>query len=129
MEKTKEEVLSKYLGKESVGKMKKADAVSKSTHKRIDNMENSSKPQVERKFIGKIKEIDGQYGKFQSIVLDNPKSDSEYYKGHLEWVDQNGDRFLIKQLSVRGVGEHSKKYGFTNSIAFEPENEYQAEKL
>lgn len=87
-----------------------------------------------RRFIAKIKNVTGQYGTFQKIKLDNPSpknadgTDNHYYQGTLLWLDaKTGQKFIVKQLTIRGIGEKSKSNGFVASVAIDLDNQYDVE--
>lgn len=94
-----------------------------------------------RRYIGKVQESEGKFGKFLKVVIDNPtptklnkstneKEQDPYYKGSLLWLDQEtGKKYLVKQISVRGVSEKAEKYGFTNSLSIDLDNEYETQEL
>ena len=84
----------------------------------------------DRRYIGKVKEMDGKFGKFSNIVIDNPDISNEFSKGSLIWVDkETGDKFLVKSLALRGIYEDALAKGFTNSVAIDLNNEYQVKKI
>ena len=41
------------------------------------------KKNEKRRYVGKVKEMEGKYGKFSNILIDNPDMASEYSKGSL----------------------------------------------
>lgn len=97
----------------------------------MSNTENK-----DRRFIGKVKEKEGQFGKFWSIVIDNPmpvKKDNtpdQYYKGSLVWLDEaTGKKFFIKGMSLRGVTKQSLEAGFVQSVSIDLDNLYEAEEI
>ena len=88
------------------------------------------KKNEKRRYVGKVKEQDGQYGKFSSILIDNPQPNSEYHKGNLLWLDaESGKKYIVKQLSLRGVGEAASQNGFINSVSIDLDNDYQVEEI
>ena len=88
------------------------------------------KKNEKRRYVGKVKEMEGKYGKFSNILIDNPDMASEYSKGSLIWIDkESGKKFLVKSLALRGVHEDQLAKGFVNSIAIDLDNEYQVTEL
>lgn len=88
-----------------------------------------------RRYIGKIKEISGEYGDFHKFVVDNPNPKTEdgaankYYKGSLMWRDANGELFIVKSMSLRGVSERDESNGFINSVSIDLDNKYDVKKV
>lgn len=94
-----------------------------------------------RRYIGKVKQQTGAYGSFLKLLIDNPtptrldkstnlQVEDKYNKGVLIWCDnETGKKYLIKQMSVRGVPEDAAAKGFTNSISLDLDNEYEVEEL
>lgn len=96
---------------------------------------NNTKKGIAR-FIGKIKELSNDFGKYYMILLDNisPTKDdgtvNTYYKGNLIWFDQEtGERYLVKRLALKKPSEASAKHGAINSIMIDLSSEYFVEKL
>jgi len=89
-----------------------------------------------RRFIGKVKTHQGQFGEFQKILVDNPTpknqdgSVNKYYRGSLVWLDhESGKKFLVKQLSFRGVSEQAAEKGFTSSVSIDLDNDFDVQEL
>lgn len=94
-----------------------------------------------RRFLGKVKQQSGQYGAFLKLFIDNPKPrkldkstnvevDDPYNKGLLIWCDnETGKKYLVKQLSVRGVSQEAASKGFTNSVSIDLDNSYEVEEI
>ena len=89
-----------------------------------------------RRYVGKVKKQQGQFGEFLKVLIDNPNpknndgSANQYYKGSLLWLDaETGKKYLVKQLSVRGVPEKSLQKGFTNSISIDLDSTYEVQEL
>lgn len=94
-----------------------------------------------RRFLGKVKQQTGQYGAFLKLFIDNPKPtkldkstnqevEDKYNKGVLIWCDnETGKKYLVKQLSVRGVSKEAQAKGFTNSVSIDLDNEYEVEEI
>ena len=83
-----------------------------------------------KRYIGKVKEMDGKFGKFSNILIDNPDMSNEYSKGSLIWIDkESGKKYLVKQIAVKGVHEDALAKGFVNSIMIDLSNEYQVQEL
>jgi hypothetical protein len=94
-----------------------------------------------RRFLGKVRQQQGQYGAFLKLFIDNPtptkldKSTNtqvpdQYNKGVLLWLDnETGKKYLVKQLSVRGVSNDAAQKGFTNSVSIDLDNEYEVQEL
>lgn len=102
-------------------------------------MSKENKPN--RRFIAKVRQQQGAYGAFLKICIDNPsptKIDKStntevadpYNKGVLLWCDnETGKKYLVKQLSVKGVTEEAQQKGFTNSVSIDLDNEYEVQEL
>ena len=94
-----------------------------------------------RRFLGKVRQQQGQYGAFLKLLIDNPlpsKLDKStntmvqdpYNKGVLLWLDnETGKKYVVKQLSVRGVSKEAQSKGFTNSVSIDLDNEYEVQEL
>lgn len=94
-----------------------------------------------RRFIGKVRQQQGQFGAFLKLVIDNPtptrldkdtntEVEDPYNKGVLIWCDnETGKKYLVKQLGVRGVSKEAAAKGFTNSISIDLDSEYEAQEL
>ena len=54
------------------------------------------KKNEKRRYVGKVKEMEGKYGKFSNILIDNPDMASEYSKGSLIWIDKESGNSFIK---------------------------------
>ena len=104
--------------------------------------ENESKEKNPlRRFIGKVRQQQGQFGTFLKLFIDNPaptKLDKAtntqvadpYNKGVLLWLDnETGKKYLVKQLSVRGVSQKAQQQGFTNSVSIDLDSEYEVQEL
>ena len=88
------------------------------------------------RYIARIKELRGKFGKFFNILIDNPhptKKDGEenpYYKGNLLWFDvETKSYYKIKSMAVKGVNDDMKKHGYINTIMIDLGDEFQTEKL
>lgn len=99
-------------------------------------MADENNKKENRRFLGKIREQEGQYGKFLKVLIDNPHpnnedgSASKYYKGSLIWLDaQTGKKFLVKQIAIRGVSDSAREKGFTNSISIDLDSSYEVSEL
>lgn len=94
-----------------------------------------------RRFLGKVRSQQGQYGAFLKIMIDNPsptKLDAttntmvpdKYNKGVLLWLDnETGKKYLVKQIAVRGVSPEAQAKGFTNSVSIDLDSEYEVQEL
>lgn len=94
-----------------------------------------------RRFLGKVRQQQGQFGAFLKVLIDNPSPTrldkatntqvpDTYNKGVLLWLDnETGKKYLVKQLSVRGVSSDALQKGFTNSISIDLDNEYEVQEL
>lgn len=94
-----------------------------------------------RRYIGKVKQQEGQYGAFLKLCVDNPtptkidrSTNTEvpdpYNKGVLIWCDnETGKKYLVRNLSVRGVSKEAAEKGFTNSISLDLDNKYEVQEL
>jgi hypothetical protein len=103
----------------------------------MSNQQGNQKPQnPNRRFVGKKKTQNGQYGAFEKIYLDNPYptnqdgTPNQFHKGMLLWCDAaTGKKYLVKQLSLRGVSQDALNKGFTNSISIDLDNAYEVRPL
>lgn len=89
-----------------------------------------------RRYIGKVQQVNGANGLFQKILIDNPnpaKEDgtpNQYYKGSLLWCDaKTGKKFAVKQMSLKGVSQDMLQKDFVSSIAIDLDNEYHVKNL
>lgn len=89
------------------------------------NNKNSGK-----RFIGKIKNYSGKSGTFQKILINNVNAQNadgsvnQYWKGNLLWLDkETGKKFIVKRLSIHGVGQRDAQNNFAASIALNLEEE------
>lgn len=89
-----------------------------------------------RRFIGKVKDQQGQFGKFQKVLIDNPSptnqdgSANTYYKGNLIWLDaETGKKYLVKQIAIRGVSQAQLQKGFNSSLSIDLDSEYEVQDL
>lgn len=101
----------------------------------------SEKQNPNRRYLGKVRQQQGQHGAFLKLYIDNPlptKTDKEtgqqvpdtYNKGVLLWLDnETGKKYVVKQLSVRGVSNTAKQQGFTNSVSIDLDSEYEVKEL
>ena len=72
----------------------------------------------------------------QKVLIDNPNpanedgSANQYYKGSLLWLDaETGKKYLVKQISVRGVPKNAQDKGFTSSISIDLDSAYEVQLL
>ncbi len=86
----------------------------------------------DRRWVAKILEKDGEYGRYQKVIVDNPLptledgTPNKYYRGSLLWIDDaTGKKYLVKQLSIRPVHENSLKHGFINSVTIDLDSKYE----
>lgn len=94
-----------------------------------------------RRFLGKVKQQQGQFGAFLKLLIDNPSPtkldkatnvevEDKYNKGVLIWCDnETGKKYLVKQMSVRGVSAEAQAKGFTNSVSIDLDSEYEVQEL
>lgn len=99
-------------------------------------MSDEKKQNPNRRYVGKVKSQKGQYGDFLKILVDNPNpanedgSANQYYKGSLIWLDTlTGKKFLVKQISVRGVPDSAREKGFLQSISIDLDSTYEVQEL
>ncbi len=92
-------------------------------------MTNQKNPN--KRYIGKIKNIQTQNGLMQRILIDNVNNlnpdgtPNQYYKGSLVWVDAaTGQQFVIKGLSIGNASQRDQGNGFVASISFVLDNDY-----
>ena len=88
------------------------------------------------RFIGKIKEVNGQNGAFNKILIDNPNPEKPdgsvdtYYKGNLIWFDQEtGLYYKVKQIALKGVSEKAAANGDINSLMIDLGSSYHVEEM
>lgn len=98
-------------------------------------MSEQNDKNANKRFIGKIKNCQGQYGAYQKIMIDNPKpldkdgNPDQYHKGSLIWVDnETGELFLVKQVGIKGVSQGAAQNGFVGSLCIDLDNQYDVEK-
>lgn len=94
-----------------------------------------------RRYLGKVKQQQGQFGAFLKLLIDNPTptrvdkvTNTEvvdpYNKGILLWCDNvTGKKYIVKQMSVRGVSKEAADRGFTNSVSIDLDSEYEVQEL
>lgn len=93
-----------------------------------------------RRYIGKVRNMNGNNGPYQKIYLDNLNelnpdgTPNTYYKGNLVWFDQaTGERFLVKQISFtvprEGMKADQLQKGFVSFITINVEDEFDVDKL
>lgn len=89
-----------------------------------------------RRYIGKIVEVESKNGVFDKITIDNiyPKTKdgepNKYFKGHLLFIDaETGKHFKIKQIGLGGVSEKAKEWGATDSLYIDLDDEYHVDEL
>jgi hypothetical protein len=93
-----------------------------------------------KKYIAKIKTMNGQYGVHQSIESSNvnPENDdgspNKYHTGVLIFFDaETGNKYLVKQLKIEipkdGMHPNLAKNGYTANVVIDLDNEYHVEKL
>lgn len=99
-------------------------------------MSEEKKKNENRRYLGKVKGQKGQYGDFFKILVDNPMPNNEdgtpntYNKGCLIWLDAaTGKKYLVKQLSVRGVSDQARDKGFVQSITIDLDSTYEVQEL
>lgn len=95
---------------------------------------SDNKKYENNRFIGKIRETSGQFGKFLTILLDNinptnkDNTPNQYYKGNLIWLDQQtGKKYLVKRIAIKGINQNDK--GDINSIMLDLGDQYQVQPL
>ena len=83
-----------------------------------------------RRYVGKVKEMEGKYGKFANLLIDNPDMSSEYSKGSLIWIDkETGKKFLVKSFNINAAPDFLLEKGFTQSVVLNLDNEYQVSEI
>lgn len=129
-----DDVLAKYGIEKGTGKSILAS-------KKVSDKETKEKVKMEKKviseekkrnnlFIGKVKEMDGDYGPWQSIILDNPNPESDFHRFEIILNDkETGKSYRLKSLAYAGVGAKSKEHGFVKSIKVDVTNKWQVEEL
>lgn len=93
-------------------------------------MSNEKNPN--KRYVGKVQNIQGQYGVFKKILVNNPHqlqkdgTPNTYYKGSLLWFDTETNQYYqVKQLSLGGVGQHDLAKGFSESVSIDLGDQYQ----
>lgn len=99
-------------------------------------MSEEKKKNESRRFLGKVKSQKGQFGDFLKILIDNPLPNKEdgtpdpYNKGCLIWLDSaTGKKYLVKQISVRGVSDSAREKGFLQSISIDLDSSYEVQEI
>lgn len=98
----------------------------------------SEQKKKNRKYIGKLRETQTQYGTMQKIYMDNLNPVKEdgtadpYYKGALVWIDaETGQMYQVKQLSIstpkNGMNPALVQKGFTAQVSVDIEDSYEVE--
>jgi len=98
-----------------------------------------SEKKANRKFIGKVKNIDTKYGVMQKIYMDNLNSvnqdgtPNKYYKGCLVFVTPEGEQYLVKQLSLHvpkdGMKPNEAERGFSCHVTLNLDDDYEVSKI
>lgn len=97
----------------------------------MDDLKNALK-----RYIGKIKQYNTQYGVMEKIYLDNLNHENadgtpnKYYNGALIWADaKTGKNFQVKQMSItvpkNGMDPKLLEKGFTCYITLDLGDDYQ----
>jgi len=94
------------------------------------NRENS-------RIVGQLLEIEGKYGKMNSIHVNNPYptnkdgGENKYHNGNLIWIDKKtGTSYMVKSLKM--VNTEEKDFGKNKSVGLvclELDNEFQVTKV
>lgn len=89
-----------------------------------------------RRWLGKIKNQQSQYGTFQKLMVDNPYPNNQdgtpntYHKGHLLWLDaETGKKFLVKQVKVVNPSEAQRQKGIAASLCIDLDDQYHVQEL
>lgn len=90
-----------------------------------------------QRIIARVREQDGQYGKFTKIQINNPShlnkdgSANTFYKGTLLWIDaETGKKFVVKQLSVKDVkSEKMAADGVVNILVLDLDSKYHVDEI
>lgn len=95
--------------------------------------------QKDLKYVGKVKEMESQYGPFQKIYMENNNpvnadgSENKYYAGTLIFVAPDGSNYKIKQLSLSvpkdGMRPDQAQRGFVKTVTINLNDAYMVEKL
>ncbi len=100
-----------------------------------------SEPRVKKKrYIGKVRSTQTQYGEMQKIYIDNIKptkadgSADPYYKGALVWIDaETGKTVQVKQLSISvprdGMNPSLVQKGYVAQISIDLEDKYEVDPI
>lgn len=96
----------------------------------------SDKKARESRFLIKIKQMEGQNGKFLKAIVNNnqPKTKTgeanKYYQGSLVFFDaKTGKRFNVKSLSVLNASESEKERGFVSSLVIDLNDSYCVDEI
>lgn len=89
----------------------------------------------DRRWLGKLRQTQGQYGAMFNIMMDNIKhtnddgTANQYFKGMLVWCDANGKQYQVKQLGMSvpkdGMKPADAAKGYTAQITLDLESEFQ----
>jgi len=88
-----------------------------------------------KRWIGNVKEIDGQFGKFWEILFKNvyptnkDGSVNEYHQGALIWCDkETGKKYLVKKIKMH-KNDEGDQYGRLFSLNIELSDSWSVDEL
>lgn len=101
----------------------------------MSNENTTTKKEANRRYVGKLKTTNGQFGQMQKILMENPEhlnkdgSPNKYYKGALVWYDADGTAYKVKQFSVwvpkEGMSAELVQKGFSCYITLNLADDYE----
>lgn len=100
----------------------------------------SEQVKSDKRFIGKIKNVETKYGTMQKIHMEsvsnqNPDgTPNQYYKGTLLWYDQQtGKTYQVKQMGFfvprDGMSESQLQHGYTQHVTLNLQDKYEVDEL
>lgn len=95
---------------------------------------------ADRRYLGKIRNINGKNGNYQKIMMDNLKNvnadgtPNQFYKGALVWADAvTGKNYQVKQLSFwtpkDGMSQANLDKGFSCFVTLNLEDDFEVTTL
>lgn len=97
--------------------------------------EDNNQKQTSKRYIGKFRVQNSQYGDFYKIYMDNISDKNadgtvnEFYKGSLIWSDINGNMYQVKQMSLvipkNGLNPKLAEKGYTHFVVINLEDGHE----
>lgn len=104
-----------------------------------NNGQAAAKPQKNVKYVGKVKEMNGQNGTFHKIFMENNNSVKDtgeanpFYAGTLVFVAADGSQYKVKQLQISvpkdGMRQDQAQRGFISTVTLDLNDSYMVEAL